>query len=310
MTLKILWFNWRCIKHPLAGGAEVYTHEVAKRLARQGHEVVLVTSRPEGLPREEVIDGYKVIRAGGRYTVYLHARRIYQRLRESGWRPDVVVDEVNTVPFFTPKYVKEPVAMLIHQLCKDCWKYAVSPLAQPLGWRLEKAFHGIYTKAAREGKLGAVITVSQSTKQDLIELGYPEELIHIVYNGLDWDFYGDCAQLADGKDELVAYVGRITPYKRLEDLLKAWRIVEQESRDAALVVAGRPEPRYLERLTQLAKKLSLRQVEFRVNISQHEKKELLARARMLAYPSTREGWGQGVLAVSYTHLTLPTSDLV
>lgn len=228
-------------------------------------------------------------------TVYLYARKIYQRLRGSGWRPDVVIDEVNTVPFFTPKYVKEPVAMLIHQLCKDCWKYAVNPLAQPLGWRLEKAFHNIYTKAAREGKLGAVITVSQSTKQDLIELGYPEELIHIVHNGLDWDFYSDCTELADGKDELVAYVGRITPYKRLEDLLKAWKVVEQGTRDAALVIAGRPEPRYLERLARLAKKLNLRRAEFRANIPQQEKKKWLARAKILVYPSTREGWGQPVL---------------
>ncbi|RLG82782.1 MAG: glycosyltransferase family 1 protein, partial [Thermoprotei archaeon] len=37
--MRILWYNWRCIKHPLAGGAEVYTHEIARRLAREGHEV-------------------------------------------------------------------------------------------------------------------------------------------------------------------------------------------------------------------------------------------------------------------------------
>jgi len=294
-TLRILWYNWRCIKHPLAGGAEVYTHEIARRLAREGHEVVLVTSRPRNLPKEEVINGYKVIRVGNRYTVYLHAKKVYQELREQGWRPDIVIDEVNAIPFLTPKYVKEPIAMLIHQLCKECWSYAIHPLIQPFGWWLERRLHRIYVESARKGKLRAVITVSPSTKQDLAELGYPEDKIFIVHNGLDWDFYKDCADLCRDKEDHVVYVGRITPYKKLEDLVKAWRIVEQEHNGAELVIAGRAEPKYLRRLVELAKKLNLKRVKFRTNIPRQEKKLLLAKAKMLVYTSVREGWGQTIL---------------
>ncbi len=294
-TLRILWFNWRCIKHPLAGGAEVYTHEIARRLAKQGHEVILVTSRPSNLPQEEAIDGYKVIRAGGKYTVYLHARKVYHRLRSSGWRPNIVIDEVNTIPFLTPRYVEEPIAMLIHQLCKECWSYAVHPLIQPFGWWLEKKLHRIYIDAVKEGKLRTVITVSESTKQDLVELGYPEDRIYIVYNGLNWGFYSDCAEYAKKKEAVVTYVGRITPYKRLEDLIKAWKIVEQEDREAKLVIAGRPNPKYLKKLKRLTEKLELKRVEYRVDIPREKKKLLLAKAKVLAYTSTREGWGQTVL---------------
>ena len=297
-TLRIAWLNWRCISHPLAGGAEVYTHEIAKRLAKRGHEVVLITSRPRGLPKEEVIEGYKVIRSGSKYTVYLQARKTYKELKEKGWRPDVVIDEVNTIPFLTPKYVSEPIIMLIHQLCRECWAYAINPLIQPLGWWLERRLHKTYIESAKNGKLKAVITVSPSTKQDLIELGYPEELIHIVYNGLDWNLYKDCTELCKDKDDLVAYVGRITPYKRLEDLVKAWRAVEQENRDAELVIAGRAEPKYLKKLTHLAKELSIKKIEFRTNIPQQEKKALFAKAKILVYTSTREGWGQTILEVA------------
>ncbi len=284
--------NWRDIRHPLAGGAEVYTHEVAKRLAARGHEVVLATSRPAGLPPEEEIDGVRIIRAGGTLTVYLKARDTYHRLRREGWRPDIVIDEINTVPFLTPRYVEEPIVALIHQLCRECWKYAVHPLAQPPGWWLEKKLHGMYAKATHNGKISAVITVSQSTKNDLIELGYPPDKIHIVPNGVDWELYADCANT--DKDELVAYVGRITPYKKLEDLLKAWSIVERET-DAQLVVAGRPNPRYLQKLTHLAQKLGLKRATFKTNITQQEKKATLAKAKILAYTSTREGWGQTIL---------------
>lgn len=287
--MKILWLNWRCIKHPLAGGAEVYTHEVAKRLVKQGSEVVLITSRTRGLPEEEIIEGYKVIRSGGRFSMYLYAREIYRRLISSGWIPDVVIDEVNTIPFFTPKYVKQPVVMLIHQLCKDCWKYAIHPLAQPIGWWLEKTLHKIYIKSP---KLKSVITVSPSTRQDLVEIGYPENKISIVYNGLDWGVYKDCANVR--KEDLVVYISRITPYKKIEDLIKAWKIVEKEKK-ADLVIAGRAEPNYLKKLTHLAKRLHLRHIEFQTNLSQYDKKMLMSKAKALVYTSVREGWGQTVL---------------
>jgi len=35
--MKILIFSWRDIKHPEAGGSELYFHEIAKRWAKKGH---------------------------------------------------------------------------------------------------------------------------------------------------------------------------------------------------------------------------------------------------------------------------------
>jgi len=292
--MRVLWFNWRCIKNPLAGGAEVYTHEVAKRLAALGHEIVLVTSRAPGLPREEVVDGYRVVRVGGRYSVYLAARRVYRKLVSYGWIPDVVIDEINTIPFMTPLYVSQPIAVLIHQLCKDCWRYAVHPLAQPFGWWIERKLHSIYIRACRMGRVRAVITVSPSTVSDLVELGYPRESICIAYNGLDWSVYSGCSDLCSDKSDTVVYFGRITPYKRIEELIKAWRLVEDET-SARLVVAGRAEPRYLRKLMNLAQKLNLERIEFKTNVPHHEKLRLLAEAKILVYTSTREGWGQTIL---------------
>jgi len=36
--MKILWFTWKDRKHPLAGGAETFNEEIAKRLAKDGHK--------------------------------------------------------------------------------------------------------------------------------------------------------------------------------------------------------------------------------------------------------------------------------
>lgn len=294
-TLKILWYNWRCIKHPLAGGAEVYTHEIARRLVRLGHEVILVTSKPKNLPSTEEIDGYEVIRIGNKYTVYIHARKVYNQLKKEGWKPDVIIDEVNTIPFLTPKYVHEPIIMLIHQLCKECWRYAIHPLVEPIGWWIERKLHNIYIYYVNKDKIKAVITVSDSTKNDLITLGYPNDKIYIIYNGLDWTKYQNCHKLAKNKEDLVIYVGRITPYKKLEDLILAWNIVEREHPSADLIIAGRPNYTYLKKLIELAKELELKRIKFKINISQKEKKSLLAKAKILVYTSIREGWGQTIV---------------
>jgi len=297
-SFKILWFNWRCIKHPLAGGAEVYTHEIAKRLVKRGYEVILVTSKPDNLAKQEIIDGYKVIRAGNKYTVYLCARQIYRRLKKNGWKPDIIIDEVNTIPFLTPKYVAEPIVMLIHQLCKECWSYAIHPLAQPIGWWLERSLHRTYIKSIKNGKVGSVITVSDSTKQDLVNLGYPADVVHIVYNGLDWELYRSLdasSRENDEKENLCVYIGRITPYKNLEDLLEAWKIIEQEEDEPKLIIAGRAERKYLEKLRRIARELGLERIRFMINISQQEKLHLLRKAKALVYTSVREGWGQTVL---------------
>ena len=138
------------------------------------------------------------------------------------------------------------------------------------GWWLEKQLHRIYVDTAKKGMLRAIITVSESTRQDLIEFGYPENLVHIAYNGLDREFYRNCLELCKDKEKLVVYVGRITPYKRVEDLVKAWRIVEQERSDAELVMVGEAEPKYLRRLVGLKEKLDLKRVELRTNISRKE----------------------------------------
>ena len=294
-TLRILWYNWRCIKNPLAGGAEIYTHEIARRLAKQGHEIILATSRTNELSRKEIIDGYLVLRYGERFTIYLKAKKVYNMVKNNYWKPDIVIDEVNTIPFFTPLYSQEPIIMIIHQLCKDCWRYSFNKLVEPIGWAFEKLYHRMYIHASKKGKIKYIVTVSPSTRDDLINLGYSEDIIRIIYNGLNWDFYNDCIKYSKIKEDAVAYVGRITRYKNIDLLLRAWYFVEKEEKGVKLIIAGRPDPKYLKQLVRLSEKLGLKKVVFKINISDHEKKRILARSKLLVYPSIREGWGQTVL---------------
>lgn len=86
---RILILNWRDIRHPQAGGAEQYMHQIAQRWVTQGVDVTWLTARPTGTAAREVIDGIDVIRAGGPLTVYAH---VAARLLRSGQRYAAIVD--------------------------------------------------------------------------------------------------------------------------------------------------------------------------------------------------------------------------
>ena len=113
--------NWRDIKHPEAGGAEVLTHEVMKRLVESGHEATLFCPTVQGRSSEEVIDGVKIIRRGGKYTIYSQGRKFFKKNKDNY---DIVIDEVNPRPFLNPKILGgTPSILLFHQFIREEWFY-------------------------------------------------------------------------------------------------------------------------------------------------------------------------------------------
>jgi hypothetical protein len=71
VQMSILIYNWRDIKNPGAGGAEVFTHENAKRWVERVNKVMLFTSAFERLRKEEmIVDWVRAIRDSGRYSIY------------------------------------------------------------------------------------------------------------------------------------------------------------------------------------------------------------------------------------------------
>ena len=120
--MRILIFNWKDTSHPLAGGAEEFTEQVARSLVGRGHAVTLFAAAVEGKPEREVVEGVEIVRRGGRLGVYPAARRFWSREGRGSY--DVVIDEINTRPFLTPRWIRDtPIVALIHQLAREIWSY-------------------------------------------------------------------------------------------------------------------------------------------------------------------------------------------
>ena len=99
--MKILILNWRDIKHPKSGGAEIVTLEHAKSWVKAGHTVIWFTAGFNNARSEEFISGVNIVRWAGPLTVYL-AAPIYYLLHRKEF--DIVVDEIHGVPFL-PHYM-------------------------------------------------------------------------------------------------------------------------------------------------------------------------------------------------------------
>lgn len=296
---KILWLTWKDKKHPLAGGAEIVNEEIAKRLVRDGHEVVFLVGGFENCEKEEVVDGYKIIRLGNRYTLYWKAFRYYKK-HFRGWA-DLVVDEMNTIPFFARFYVKEPVIMFVHQLCREIWFYQFPPVLSWVGYLVEPIYLWLLRKSE-------VITISDSTKKDLMRYGFEEKNISIISEGIDIDPIEDLNSVEKYPEFTMLSLGAFREMKNTLDQVKAFEIVREKIPELKLKIAGDNSGKYGEKVLEFIEKSSFRDdIEYLGKVSQEKKVELMRKSHFISVTSIKEGWGliateansQGTPAVVY-----------
>ena len=277
---KILVYNWRCWLSPDAGGAEVFTHEVSKRWVEAGHEVTWFAGEFPGCRKEEVVDGIKIVRAGGKYSLYGKAKKFYrERFSKEGF--DVVIDEINTRPFFTPKFVShgEKIVALIHQLAREYWFYETPFPVNYLGYYfLENRWLRNYVDVT-------TVTISDSTRQDLLGLGF--QRVFVVPEGLN---FAPLDEILEKEDvPVVVFVGRLKRAKRPDHAVRAFKIVREKFPSAELWILG--DGPYRKGLEKTAGD----DVRFLGWLPNVERRKLISGAWVLVNPSVREGWGLNVV---------------
>ena len=272
--MQILILNWRDIRSPRAGGAEVLTHEIAKRLALR-HRVTWLSSRVDGQQAEEEIDGVRVIRRGSEATTRFFAPAF---ARATHW--DVVIEEINTLPYFAPVWSHAPTMLFIPQLARDVWWYEAPRMLAWPGWAAEPLYLAAYRRVN-------AITISDSTCTDLRRFGLREH-IDVLPMAVSTPAL---TQLAPKKPtgQLVA-VGRLVPSKRFDHALRALSSLRESHVSASLTVIG--EGRDRTKLEHLAEQLGLGEaVHFTGRVTEETKVGLLEQADVLVACSVREGWG-------------------
>lgn len=275
--MNIVMFNWKDICHRSAGGAEEWTHQVCSRWAGTGHDVTLFAAEVPGRPTVETIEGpegaYRVVRGGSRYTTYVAARRWW---RETRPRADLVVDQVNTRPFFAHRFTNTPTVAMAHQIAREVWWHEMPHVAAAAGrfvaepWWLWKMRNQPFW------------TVSQSSADSLVSCGVKD--VTVLPQGSSLGDPPSGPQLRDDTFTMV-FCARLVPMKRPDAAMEALAHVRRYIPDARLKIIGDgPLKEVLEQRRQPG-------VEFCGRLSSVERDAVMARAHVLVATSVREGWG-------------------
>lgn len=305
MSLRILMLSWRDMHHPEAGGAEKYLVTVAEGLADRGHDVVFRTAGYPGSIEDEVVNGVHYVRRGGRLDIYPRAIASHLLRR---YRPDIVVDVQNGVPYLSPLTFDGPVVNLVHHVHREQWPVLFSQRLGRFGWWLESSV------APRVYRHTSYVTVSDSTRRELIDLGVDGDRIEVIHNGTEARPLGDTARAATPS---IVVVGRLVPQKRVEFALHAVAELFGEFPDLTLDVVG--SGWWLPELEKRARDLGVeKHVVFHGHVSEAEKHRLMASAWIHAFPSLKEGWGlvvveagiHGTPTVAFREAGGPTDSIV
>ena len=297
--MRILVVNWQDRLNPNAGGAEIHLHEIFGRLARWGHEVQLLTSGFRGArPREEV-DGIRVQRVGTRMSFGLGVPGYFRRSRGAD-RFDIVVEDLNKVPVFTPLLTQTPVVLLVHHLFGGtAFQEASFPVATAT-WLLEKTIPRVYRG------LG-VVAVSRSTAEDLRTRGLEGPEIAIVPNGVDSDRFSPDPGVALADQPTLLYLGRLKRYKRVDLILRAVARLREKVGGLRFLIAGKGD--HEGSLRALSESLGIGEtVSFLGYVSEEEKVRLLRSSWVHVLTSPKEGWGISALEAAACGTPTVASD--
>ena len=297
--MKILIFNWQDISHPLAGGAEVHLHETYSRIAKMGHDVTLFCSSYDGAKPVEENNGIKIIREGGRFFFnFVVMKKYFTTFKDQQF--DLIVDDVNKIPFYTPAYVKEPVLGELHHLLgTSVFKETIFPLASYV-YLAERASLPMYRKIH-------FMIHSPSTQNEVKENGFSAERIHYVPYGMNHRLFRQTG-IPKSSVPLIGALGRLKKYKSFDHLIEAFVIVKQIISNAKLVIVGDGDDKA--RLMELTNTLGLNDsVTFTGFVSEEEKVKWLNRMHVAVNTSAKEGWGLTAIEANACGTTTVSSNV-
>lgn len=288
---RVLMLCWRDTGHPQGGGSETYLQRIGAQLAASGVTVTLRTARYPGAPRRGVIDGVRISRGGGPYSVYIWAglAMVLARIGLGPLRhakPDVVIDAQNGIPFLARLAYGRRSLVLVHHCHREQWPVAGRWTGR-FGWFVESKL------SPRLHRHNQYVTVSLPSARDLAALGVAPERIAVVRNGLDPapEVTLTAPRAAAPR---VAVLSRLVPHKQIEDALDAVAALRDRIPGLHLDIVGGGW--WHDRLTAHAERLGIADaVTFHGHVDDVTKHQVVQRCWVHLLPSRKEGWGLAVV---------------
>jgi glycosyltransferase involved in cell wall biosynthesis len=279
--MRFLMLNWRDPKNPLAGGAERVTLAYLKALAGRGHEVFWFANDFPGAAREEIFEGIKIVRGGGKGTSILAARKWYRAQKKF----DLVMDQHHGIAWFAPWWSGTNSVAYIHEVLGPIWNSFYPWPWNVIGKFQERWTHWLYRRAP-------FWTASTDTRNLLQSHGVRS--VKIIPYGVHTIALASLSAKSLELPLRLVVVSRLAPNKRIDHAVRVVKCLAEKNVPTQLTIVGGGETEKL--LRQLADELNISdRVTFAGLLSESEKDAQLQRAHFLIHTSLREGWGLNVI---------------
>ncbi len=232
----------------IVGGISRHCHGLAKSLVKMGHAVRMITLEFPGSPDFEYMDGIEVHRVRIELghpdfltwvLLFNHFMEKYAARLNSGDRSNVIHAHdwlVSTASISIKHFLKRPLVFTVHSTevgrskgLKGANSYTIDGLEW---WSTFEA--------------SKVIVTSESMRREVIDhFKLPPEKVSKIPNGielekfnLDFDRESFRSKYVSGNERMILFVGRLTPQKGVEYLIKALPMILQRHPEAKLVIVG------------------------------------------------------------------------
>lgn len=268
-------------------GTEIATYNIAKHLARRGHEVHVITRYDSGLPRVSFEKGFYVHRINApksdleEMTIYVLRELMLIR----SLKPDIV----------HAQSIRRGLACV---LAKKLFKIPCVVWGQGSDVYLPWRFKSFYSKIVLS-EANVLIALTEYMKRKMIKLlGKERNNIFVLPNGIDLELFSNYSEkninnMINLKKNfrIILYVGRLEPVKGVKYLIESLVFLKNKGiSNVKLLIIG--EGTYRKFCEELVKKLHLEDfVVFLGSVPHEEVPAYMALADVLVLPSLSEGFG-------------------
>lgn len=225
--MRIRVVSLRDLDDPEAGGSEIHVNKLAAEWVAAGHDVVIRTSAVPGGPTVVDRDGYRVVRRGSRLGGLVRSP-LSEVFRRQGER-DVLIEVWHGINFFGPLWCRGPRIAIAHHVHGEQFRYVLPAPAARAAEVIERVV------SPRLYRSTPLVTLSSSTRRELIELGHRPANVHVVPPGVDARFRPGGTR---SPHPTILTVGRLMPQKRVDEVIEALRPVRERFPDLEHVVVG------------------------------------------------------------------------
>lgn len=303
---KILIINKFCPFHPLTGGAEKFLFEILKRL--NNHQIYYLCVRFPGSLKEERKENITFIRVGLPFFFNVLTANILLPLVFRKYlkkiNPDLVIENIGTIPFFTPlldfaqKYNK---VIILHQFNRHFFLKNKRYFFGLISYLLEKLFLIFYRQEV-------VFFVSQWLKKELILHNFTK--IYHLNCGVEEKYFAINKKYS--RLPTILYLNRIEYRKGLDLLLKVYPLIKAKIPNIKLQIAGNffyfGNKKFIKKIKKYQQEFP--EIEFLGYVDENTKMRLFSSCWLFVNPSRLEGYGISNLEANATGTFVIANDVL